>query len=384
MSEEQGFLHAIQARPHDDVPRLIYADWLDERDDPRGEYLRLQCELVRTWTYLNPQTKLRQRIGKLWSKLDPNWLLQVRRYTTPPAPVDVGAAIPALKRKARTAVLLHPRRGEAPADASKIGGLFLWPEDEEWPTCPEHTCPLVTALQLRKEDIPEVGFRRGTDLFQVLWCPHWHDYDEGYVAPQLFWRKRSNVTNQATSHPPSAGADEDYVPEPCVLTPERVIEYPSEEELSTRLTEKTFEDAAPLQEAVRRLQGMPVPRHEMPHSPSSMYADWLSTSCGTKIGGYPKWMQFPHYPPCSCGRAMKHLISFSSWKYRNGDRRRWLPVEDREVLDAHLDPFQSENWDPKHPAIAPAKWMFGDAGFLHLFICRKCPNWPIFSYMDNQ
>ena len=45
--EEQAFLQRIQARPDDDGPRLILADWLDERGDPRGEFIRLQCALAR-------------------------------------------------------------------------------------------------------------------------------------------------------------------------------------------------------------------------------------------------------------------------------------------------------------------------------------------------
>jgi uncharacterized protein (TIGR02996 family) len=39
-SEEAAFQRAIFARPDDDLPVLIYADWLDERGDPRGSYLR--------------------------------------------------------------------------------------------------------------------------------------------------------------------------------------------------------------------------------------------------------------------------------------------------------------------------------------------------------
>jgi uncharacterized protein (TIGR02996 family) len=45
MSEEDAFLFDILARPDDDAPRLIYADWLADRDDPRGELLRLDWEL---------------------------------------------------------------------------------------------------------------------------------------------------------------------------------------------------------------------------------------------------------------------------------------------------------------------------------------------------
>jgi uncharacterized protein (TIGR02996 family) len=40
MSEE-AFLGAILAEPGNDLPRLIYADWLEERGDPRAELLRV-------------------------------------------------------------------------------------------------------------------------------------------------------------------------------------------------------------------------------------------------------------------------------------------------------------------------------------------------------
>ena len=38
--EELALLSAVVARPADDVPRLVYADWLEERGDPRGPLLR--------------------------------------------------------------------------------------------------------------------------------------------------------------------------------------------------------------------------------------------------------------------------------------------------------------------------------------------------------
>ncbi|MDW8244817.1 MAG: TIGR02996 domain-containing protein [Thermogemmata sp.] len=37
----------IRAYPDDDLPRLVYADWLDERGDPRGEFIRLQIARAR-------------------------------------------------------------------------------------------------------------------------------------------------------------------------------------------------------------------------------------------------------------------------------------------------------------------------------------------------
>jgi len=39
------FLLAIRDDPSD-VPRLVYADWLEEQGDPRAEFIRVQCELA--------------------------------------------------------------------------------------------------------------------------------------------------------------------------------------------------------------------------------------------------------------------------------------------------------------------------------------------------
>src|SRR5690349_21170056 len=41
---DAAFLAAIREQPGDDLPRLIYADYLDERGDPRGEFIRAQIE----------------------------------------------------------------------------------------------------------------------------------------------------------------------------------------------------------------------------------------------------------------------------------------------------------------------------------------------------
>lgn len=45
MTAEESFLPALDADPADDVTRLVYADWLEERGDVRGEYLRREVEL---------------------------------------------------------------------------------------------------------------------------------------------------------------------------------------------------------------------------------------------------------------------------------------------------------------------------------------------------
>src|SRR5439155_16650690 len=47
MTHDEAFLQAVLDAPDDDAPRLMYADWLTERGDPLGEFIRLQIELER-------------------------------------------------------------------------------------------------------------------------------------------------------------------------------------------------------------------------------------------------------------------------------------------------------------------------------------------------
>jgi uncharacterized protein (TIGR02996 family) len=45
--DEAALLAAVLAGPDDDLPRLVYADWLDENGRPeRAEFIRVQCELA--------------------------------------------------------------------------------------------------------------------------------------------------------------------------------------------------------------------------------------------------------------------------------------------------------------------------------------------------
>jgi uncharacterized protein (TIGR02996 family) len=73
VQHEDGFIAAIVKTPEDMSLRLIYADWLEERDDPRAEYLRLLCALAE-WGG-DPHARLRA----LSTNLDPEWLEQMHR-----------------------------------------------------------------------------------------------------------------------------------------------------------------------------------------------------------------------------------------------------------------------------------------------------------------
>lgn len=47
--DQRAILMAIDADPENDIPRLVYADWLEEHDQPeRAEFIRVESETQRT------------------------------------------------------------------------------------------------------------------------------------------------------------------------------------------------------------------------------------------------------------------------------------------------------------------------------------------------
>lgn len=76
MHEEQGFLDQLRDHPEDDVTRLVYADWLEDRADRRSDYLRAEVVLGRLVVldegYANAEaslTSLRDGIDARWVEL---------------------------------------------------------------------------------------------------------------------------------------------------------------------------------------------------------------------------------------------------------------------------------------------------------------------------
>ena len=76
MTTEESLLAAIWAEPHDDTPRLAYADWLQEHDQPeRAEFIRAQCAVapLDEWDERYPALEKRQaallkKFGAAWRK----------------------------------------------------------------------------------------------------------------------------------------------------------------------------------------------------------------------------------------------------------------------------------------------------------------------------
>lgn len=74
MSDRAALEAGIVARPDDDTARLVFADWLEEHDEPlRAEFVRLQIEWERTERFSAPWLALIGRMSAL-IKADPREL----------------------------------------------------------------------------------------------------------------------------------------------------------------------------------------------------------------------------------------------------------------------------------------------------------------------
>jgi uncharacterized protein (TIGR02996 family) len=81
-ADRAAFLRAIAENPDDDLPRLVYADWLDEHGEPaRAEFIRVQCELDRLPRQSRVYDQLVTRYGALLLAHDVEW--------RPPRRVDI-------------------------------------------------------------------------------------------------------------------------------------------------------------------------------------------------------------------------------------------------------------------------------------------------------
>lgn len=76
--EELALIEAIHADPKSDAPRLIYADWLEDKGDRRGQFIRVQCA-ERPWIVARSKSGFGRTQPKSW---DTN-------YNMPPWPEPI-------------------------------------------------------------------------------------------------------------------------------------------------------------------------------------------------------------------------------------------------------------------------------------------------------
>lgn len=283
---------------------------------------------------------------------------------------------------------LHPRRAIEPDICqSKLGGRFLWPKDEPWPSCteaeialveqynfsasfdyslgyspdnvwhlshPQHNDFYVGVLQLRAEEFPEIKFPSNTNLFQLFWCPRNHILNSSTYL--VFWRNEKEVTDPLITPPTPSYPERVLVPHPCCLYPERVTEYPH----ITMLQDEEKEIV-----------------EQWDEEREATYQFLLSTAPGIKVGGYPNWIQEPEVPICQCEREMEYLLTIDSSEFDPATALRWCPVEDRQVWLEAMKTQDSQAEEDAALAQVAAGLIIGDAGSVYLFICRECEGWPI-------
>ncbi|MEU5400709.1 hypothetical protein ABZ348_15625 [Streptomyces sp. NPDC005963] len=280
--------------------------------------------------------------------------------TTPPRPLDITALFPQLAPWARPATRLHPRSGTPSPHDSSVGGPLLWPAGQPWPYCDKWhegpISPLLPVAQLYTRDVPLLRppHRPGGhhDVLQVLWCPFEHPPE--YKPPtQLFWRTAADVTDILAAPPePSETEYDGYLPKPCVLAPEQIIEYPNFLALSGELQQRLSDWSA------WREAGVAVDdSYEI--APQEFYMDELSTAPGWKVGGWPPWgLTDPIARFCiTCGAAMDPLLTIASEEW-NSDQEGWIPYEDQGR--ASLDDDSAAN---------PPGVQVSDANHLQLYVC---------------
>jgi uncharacterized protein (TIGR02996 family) len=73
--EDRAFIRSILDYPEDFTGWLAYADWLDERGDPRAEFLRLSVDHRRALAGSGEAARIGERLLELRKTLDPNWIL---------------------------------------------------------------------------------------------------------------------------------------------------------------------------------------------------------------------------------------------------------------------------------------------------------------------
>ncbi len=334
--------------------------------------------------------------------------------TTPPRPVDVTAVLPQLAPLARTATRLHPRAGSPSWYDSSVGGPLLWPAAEPWPYCagphvpdgnpatspgdvrlqrriraaaasrppgqprftpeelavderinagrpwPEGPVAMLPVAQLYVRDVPSLRPPGRADLLQVLWCPFDHPPDPK-PATALFWRSAAAVTDVLTAPPEPAVVQLDgYVPQPCLLDPEQVTEYPDSMELSEELRAR-LGDWSTWQAA-----GAAPDRSYAP-APEEFYRNELSVAPGWKAGGWTRWgLTDPVPRVCpACDAEMDPLLTIASTEWDDSTRS-WIPYEEAHAAPATADP------DPANPAMVEIAGGYD----LQLYACPESLDHP--------
>jgi|GEM_PF-3288672 len=107
-NDDIAFQRAILANPADTTLKLVYADWLQERGDPRAEFVRLQVEL-NEMVESESTAQATGWLGKMGSNLDPKWVTFMSTLAQPCEPFAVRTSADPFGRQGVIATSLFNR-----------------------------------------------------------------------------------------------------------------------------------------------------------------------------------------------------------------------------------------------------------------------------------
>jgi uncharacterized protein (TIGR02996 family) len=78
MDDQLALMRGILEEPAEDLPRLVYADWLEERGNAHGEWIRLQCHLARATPESEAYPALDQEVRRFFARHQLVWMAPLR------------------------------------------------------------------------------------------------------------------------------------------------------------------------------------------------------------------------------------------------------------------------------------------------------------------
>ncbi len=222
----------------------------------------------------------------------------------PEGPLEDMLEVQKLLKVARDAIYFNPQRASSPlsSTASKMGGQPLTTGFDTWPICDICLKPLHFVLQIFKKEFQQFYFPENTDVFFLFRCAN-NDCAEYYknleqYDTKLFWfyQNASGVLNKEKIVQPKISGKFDKEVRECFLDPFERREYSSEGCHSDDL------HSDDLHEFKEKYSAQTV----------DMFDEKYGIISGTKIGGYPSWVQGPVDPiQCSCGRIKEYFFQLS-------------------------------------------------------------------------
>ncbi len=338
--DELAFLRAIAEDLSRPLPQLVYCDWLEERGDPLGPFLR---EFLGACLDARPLPPDPPELPRVWAQVLGLPLRRVLRKPlkptkAKPATVDQFLAHePAILRATRPCVGMRMGKAQPldrmPTGISRADGLPDLPAREPWPTYPDRgrEWPMQFLFQVNLVDLRGTfaeGFLPEAGLVSVFHSPV-HDERRPrvlFAEPDIPLRRACvpepghlEPTQFGTDHMPTATTHPLSLTDICVVSGPLPWPPPDDLEVSSRLQDDYFAFTGRLPE---KRNG---PKHFLCQT-------WYPECCST-------WATLHDELPPGLFRLAKldssHNGSTESppgWGFGDGDRLHvFAPLEDAKV-----------------------------------------------------